>query len=185
MSIVDELKNDNQYALKELFDCYGQDVYRVAFRIVNDQFDAEDIVQEVFLKIWKVRSTLDADGRIWSLLYIMTKRLALNSLRDRAILASIDTDLADNVVIGTSAESSIHVLEINSLERRIVRMLPRQQQQVYLLSREEGLSYKEIAERLNISPNTVRNHIVQCLKFFKKTFQKYGYHLILFFSFLH
>lgn len=185
MSIIDELKNNKQHALKELFDRYGQEAYRVAFRIVKNQFDAEDIVQEVFLRLWNRRSSLDSNGNVWSLLYIMTKRQALNKLRDSVILASINTDLANSIMHSSTADSPTHALEIDNLEKSVVSMLPKQQQQVYLLSREEGLSYKEIADRLDISPNTVRNHIVQSLKFFRKTFQKYGYHLILFFSFFH
>lgn len=185
MSIIDELKNNEQHALKELFDCYGQAVYRLAFRIVKNQFDAEDIVQEVFFKLWNVRSSLDDKGNIWSLLYVMTKRQALNKLRDSVILASVNTDLADRIMHSSTADSPTHALEIDSLEKSVVKMLPKQQQQIYLMSREEGLSYKEIADRLDISPNTVRNHIVQSLKFFRKAFQKYGYHFILFFSFFH
>lgn len=186
MNITRELKLDRQLALKALFDCYAVDIYRVAFRILKDQYDSEDIVQEVFIKVWSVRHTLDENGNIWSFLYVITKRLALNKLRDKVLLDSIDLSKeVTHLISSKTADSFTYVSEISDLEKHIINRLPKQQQQVYLLSREEGLTYKEIAERLNISQNTVRNHIVQSLKFFKRTFQKYGYHIIFFFLFFH
>lgn len=184
MTIIQRLKSDDQTALKEIFEQFGEEVYAVAFRFLRDRYDAEDVVQSVFLKLWNARASMDELGAVWSLLYVITKRLALNKLRDR-MAKPMNEQLAETLEIihDVAADSRVLSREIADIEAVVIDRLPKQQRMIYLLRRDEGLSYKEISEKLNISPNTVRNHVVECLKAFRKGFRKYGYHFILFFSF--
>ncbi len=180
--VIGQLKSGQEAALKLLFDRYSDDVYSIAYSVLKDPFESEDVVQEVFIKVWNARFQLDETGNIWSFIYIITKRLALNKLRDLKVqiknqVVLFETNFAQ---IGSSDNNTL-VQEILALEHEVLEKLPEQQRKVYVLSRVEGLTYKEIAGQMNIAPNTVKNHIIQALKTFKKHFQRFGYPLFLFF----
>ncbi len=180
--VIGQLKSGQEAALKLLFDRYSDDVYSIAYSVLKDPFESEDVVQEVFIKVWNARFQLDETGNIWSFIYIITKRLALNKLRDlkaqiKNQVVLFETNFAQ---IGSSDNNTL-VQEILALEHEVLEKLPEQQRKVYVLSRVEGLTYKEIAGQMNIAPNTVKNHIIQALKTFKKHFQRFGYPLFLFF----
>lgn len=180
--IIRALKDDQEKALRQLFDRYSNSVYRIAYSVLKDSLESEDVVQEVFIKVWDARHRLDETGNIWSFIYVVTKRLSLNKLRESRFRADehifvIEADFP------RSAESDGDTIskEIHALEYEVIKKLPSQQRTAYLLSRVEGLTYKEIAEQMDIAPNTVKNHIVQALKTFKKYFRHFGYPLFLFF----
>lgn len=174
-AIIKRLKSDQEEALQLLFDLYADDIYSIAYSVLKDTLESEDIVQDVFIRLWNVRLQLDENGNIWSFMYVVAKRLSLNKLRDlqakvRDCAVLIETDLVQE-----SCDIHTHLQEILDLEYEVLEKLPDQQKKVYILSRMEGLTHKEIARRLNIAPNTVKNHIIQALKTFKKQFHKFGY----------
>lgn len=184
-TVIAQLKNNQEVALKILFDSYADDIYGVAFSVLKDSQESEDVVQEVYIRLWNSRSRLDENGNIWSLLYVMTKRMSLNRLRDMQRLGERQITPINIVHLKSdNSDSNIHVGEINNLENEVLNMLPEQQKRAYLMSRTEGLTHKEIAHLMNVSPHTVKNHIVQALKTLKRYFQKFGYPLlVIFFNF--
>ncbi|HLT87735.1 MAG TPA: RNA polymerase sigma-70 factor [Sphingobacterium sp.] len=181
-TVIEQLKDNQEAALKILFDTYADDIFGVAFSVLKDSQESEDLVQEVFIRLWNTRSTLDENGNIWSLLYVMTKRMSLNRWRDRKRLPECQI-LSANIIHlkSDNPDNNVYADEINNLENEAVNMLPEQQKKAYLLSRAEGLTHKEIAQLMDVSPHTVKNHIVQALKTLKKHFQKFGYPLLLIF----
>lgn len=178
-TVIAQLKNSQEFALKILFDSYADDIFGVAFSVLKDSQESEDVVQEVFIRLWNTRSRLDENGNIWSLLYVMTKRMSLNRLRDMQRLGECQITSTNIVHLKSdNSDSKVHVGEINNLENEVLNMLPEQQKRAYLMSRTEGLTHKEIAHLMNVSPHTVKNHIVQALKTLKRYFQKFGYPLL-------
>ncbi len=181
-NVVLALKDSQEDALRYLFDTYSNAIYNVAYHVLKDDFESEDVVQEVFVKVWNARHNLDTSGNIWTFIYVATTRLALNKLRNLKFrIKEQHSMLSLGLILEKDCDYATEISEILNLEQQALQQLPEQQRKVYLMSRKDGLSYKEIAEELDISPNTVKNHIVQALKVFRKHFDKFGYPLLILF----
>lgn len=151
------------------YELYSEKVYRVAFRFLKDKEQSEEIVQETFINLWLSKEKLDPEGNIWLYLFVISKRLSLTALRQ----ISKSTNLVDKIFHNTTeehnqTEEEVLARDLGLYTERIIQKLPHQQQLVFKLSRIDGLSYKEIAEQLHISPNTVKNHMVAALKTLKQ-----------------
>src|SRR5690606_13876833 len=126
---------------------------------------SQDLAQDVFVRLWKNRTKLNPGIPPRGLLMTIAKRLALNELRkvayDRKARIHFwqKIQLARNVV-----DDQLHFTESMHLAQRAIDALPKRQQEVFQLSRYEGLSHEEIAETLNISKHTVNNLMVQALR---------------------
>lgn len=165
---IRRLSKGDEAAFKLVYEQFSERVYRLAFRFLKDREQSEEIVQEAFLHLWLSRERLDENGNMWLYLYVIAKRLCLNSLRE----IHKSTDLFNRLLINikeasSSTEDEIIAADMERLAEELVSKLPKQQQLIFRLSRTEGLSHKEIANKLHISPNTVKNHIVEALKTLK------------------
>jgi RNA polymerase sigma-70 factor (family 1) len=180
ISLIIALIDGREDALQQLFDRYANDVYRIAYAVLKDSFESEDVVQEVFIKLWNARLRLDETGSIWSFIYVIARRVSLNKLRESRFKIAEQVFTLEADFSKDSDEDTIRK-EILALENEVIKKLPGQQRTAYLLSRVEGLTYKEIADQMNIAPNTVKNHIIQALRTFKKYFRRFGYPLFLLF----
>lgn len=159
------LMKGDESALRKVYDCHGEDVYQLAFHFLKDEDWSEEIVQDVFLKLWFSRENLDESGNIWLYLYVIAKRLCLNRLREIKRSAVLMSRLMENIERSRNpTEEQLFASDMERLAESVIAALPAQQQTVFKLSREQGLSYAEIAQKLHISPNTVKNHLVQALK---------------------
>lgn len=182
INLIRALKDGKEDALQQLFERYSNDVYNIAYTVLKDSFESEDVVQEVFIRVWNARPRLDETANLWSFLYVITKRISLNKLRDARAKTIEHISMLEFVFSDVKkCDDDTIAKEILALEYEVLRKLPDQQKKVYLLSRVEGLTYKEIADQMNIAPNTVKNHIIQALKTFKRYFQRFGYPLFLIF----
>lgn len=179
-SDIEQLIEGNELAFRKAYNAYSDRVYRLAIRFLKDEGWSEEIVQETFLKLWLNRHVLDTAGNIWLYLYVIAKRLCLNRLREiRKSTEHIEILMKHMADENSFSEEGLEVKEMEKLLQDAIMKLPQQQQLVFQLSRSEGLSHKEIAERLMVSPNTVKNHMVQALKNLKAAMQDAGYVSIL------
>lgn len=175
-STIQRLIGGDDIAFREVYDLHSGRVYQMAFRFLKDTAWSEEIVQDVFLKLWLNREGLDKDGNIWLYLYVITKRLCLNKLREIRKSAMLFERLMSTIEIaGNAPEERLVAEELEQQAQRAISRLPKQQQLIFKLSREEGLTHKEIAQRLGISPNTVKNHMVQAIKTLRTTLSQSGY----------
>lgn len=165
---------------EQVYDHYAEQVYKLAFLFVKDNGWSEDIVQEVFVRLWKHREKLDVAGNIWLFLYVLTKRQALNKLRE---IRHTQTSLERLYLRLESQEPMCpNDLEVSELEQHIfkaMQSLPPKQQLVFKMSRIDGLSHSEIAQKLQISQHTVKNHIVEALKSLREQLNKTDYRYLL------
>lgn len=179
-STIQRLIGGDDIAFREVYDLHSGRVYQMAFRFLKDTAWSEEIVQDVFLKLWLNREGLDEQGNIWLYLYVITKRLCLNKLREIHKSAVLFKQLMQHIEITDSfSEEQFMAAELEQQAQRLVSRLPKQQQLIFKLSREEGLTHKEIAQKLGLSPNTVKNHMIQALKTLKSTLQQSGYTYLL------
>lgn len=182
---IQQLIAGDESAFTAVYDLYSEKVYRLAFRFLKDKEQSEEIVQEAFINLWLSREKLNADGNMWLYLYVISKRLSLNALRQVGKSSSLVENLLHQISeLQNTTEEEVLAHDLEHYAEKVIEKLPRQQQLVFKLSRIEGLSHKEIAEQLQISPNTVKNHMVEALKTLK-THLKYSDFLYLLIIFIH
>lgn len=161
LALLDRVRVGDQGAMTEVFDRYSTVVYSVALRVLRDQGQAEDVVQEVFLQIWKNASSFVQDrGSLGAWLVVIARNRAIDHLRRRKPADSVeDVVLASSIDVASEAERN------NLMERvrSVLDTLPREQQQSMQLAFFEGLSHSEIAERTGDPLGTVKTRIRQAL----------------------
>jgi RNA polymerase sigma-70 factor (family 1) len=169
---IQQLIAGDEAAFDLIYEAYSSMVYRLAFRFLKDAQQSEEIVQECFINLWTSREKLNVAGDIWLYLYVIAKRLSLNSLRQMCQSREFSDKLVNHIAtVHNDTEEDLLVSDLEQFTERIINKLPRQQQLIFRLSRVEHLTHKEIADQLQISPNTVKNHMVEALKTLKSQLQ--------------
>ncbi len=163
------LKEGNMVAFDTIYQKYCKRLYAFVIRYVKRETDAEEIVQEVFIKIWENRSKINVYSSFESYLFTISYNSAISILRKRVheqkyieYLKSLQE--ADSL---SELTDELYFKELNSKIQSLLTYLTPRQREIFLLSREDGLTHEEIARKLGISVNTVKNHIVATLNFFK------------------
>lgn len=150
------ISQGDEKAFATLFHHYHQRLGLHIYRITKSAELAEEIVHDVFLKIWINRELLTEIDNFPAYLFVLSKNAALNGLKKLANEQARRTELdADQLQIAETAEDDLRYLLIDEAIDR----LPSQQRQVYLLSRHQRLSYAEIAERMQLSRETVKKYL--------------------------
>lgn len=158
-----------------LYSRYKDRLLFFALRFLKSEELAEDVLQDVFTNVWLGRKLINPDVPFSSYLYLLVKHRALNELRsmerqqilrDCILENSIDySDITKNEILSEDLK--------NVLKKALAAMTPRQKE-VFRLSREGQLSYKEISEKLGISVNTVHEHITSSLQVIRQFLVKYS-----------
>lgn len=156
----------NETAFELLFMKYRQKLYGFMLQLNGSPVAAEDIVQEVFFKLWKERDKLADITHFNSYLFRMAQNRAINDFRKmaRATLLPIEEAGHPETTPSSAPHEEIAFKALRERVHEIIDTLPPQQRKVYLLNREQGLKHEEIARLLDISPSTVNKHLVQALK---------------------
>ena len=165
LETIKALREGNHLAYVQLFDAWYNPLCRYAYSILKDMDEAEDVVQRTFYKLWDQRDTLTIQSSINSYLYRMVHNDCLNTVHQQmshkahnlnyiSSLNNTDDSVNEQLATGELQQAIDHALSL----------LPPQCKRVFEMSRMEQLSYSEIAKQLNISTNTVENHISKALK---------------------
>ena len=167
--IVSRLNNGDKKAFGMLFLMYADKLAKFSKAFYTDDSDAEEIVQEVFLKIWVKRKEIKDPKTFNSYIYTIAKNLIYNNLKRKVYRTRYYSYLKSSFSFHTNpVEESLKLKELENAIRQIIKDLPSKRKEIFLLSRNEGLSNKEIAKKLNISLRTVETHIYLALKHIKK-----------------
>lgn len=164
--ILELLKKNQEQAIEYLFKRDAEYLYRVSLRVIKNPVIAEDLVQDVFFEFWRKRNRLNISTSIRAYLRRATINKTLNYIRDNKIILEEDTAYDKT----PSGEKPSKLLERKELREKIdeaIDLLPPRARMVFVLSRFEQMSYKEIAREMTISPKTVENHISKALKFLR------------------
>ena len=157
---------DDEPAYKELFFAFHAALKRFAFSLLHNKEMAEEVVSDVFIKLWERRKTLTSIDNLRVYLYISTKNTALNYLsqeKRQANIHGIDADL-DLPTTAQNPEQLMITAEMMRQIRQAIQALPPRCRTVFKLVREDGLPYKEVADILNISIKTIDNQLAIALK---------------------
>jgi RNA polymerase sigma-70 factor (ECF subfamily) len=176
------LKEGNLNAFNQVFDRYAKRLYRFSMGYLKSAENAEEIVQEVFLKIWNNREELIVQKSFDSYLFTIAKNGILNTIRksksEQAYLNYAKLYPRKNVLL--DQELDFKELEKAYLEA-IAQLSPRRKE-IFLLSREQSLSNAEIAKKMNISVKTVENQMTSALAEIRKNLRSLGFSGIIFFE---
>ncbi len=173
--IISLLATGDQRAIDMLFDRYYSYLCNVVYRVINDSDYAEDVVQEIFMDIWKKREGINIQISLRAYLRRAAVNRALNFLRKKRMKFDETEDAV--VSIASPDVDGQGEMERDELEKRIhdcIEALPPKCKMVFSMSRFEDMSYREISEALDISIKTVENQISKALKILRSTIQPYS-----------
>lgn len=166
--LLRQVANGDKIAFRQLFDQYKLRLFSFVFQMTHSKVDAEEIVQEVFAKLWEIHTDLVHIEYPGKYIYTIARNKTLNHLtrlaRDRQLLQQVWLNLsqADN-----STEALMQAQESKRLIDEAINRLSLQRQTIFRLSREHGLTHEEIAVRLGLSKSRVKNILVEILKHIK------------------
>lgn len=165
--LVAFLQAEDFNAFDELYKRYAPKLLGFAGTFFIEKVEAEDVVQEVFLKVWERRTKLKKELSFSSFLFTSVKNRVYNKLRDQKKNISLDEFAVDSLV----DESTLGLENIYELKRKLafelLEKLPANQRNIFTLSKMEGYSHHEIAQMLNISVRTVDHHVYLAKKHIK------------------
>ncbi len=180
--LIQDLKRGSHKAFDRIYRMYSKRLYAYSLQFTKSPEESEEIVQEVFIKLWSDRLKIKQDETLRSLLFIMAKHRLINAWRFK-VNHPVYEDYVNylNVLSTEDAHKKLEYNEFLGRFRQIMKMLPLTQQKVIHLSRIKQLSNKEIAEALSLSEQTVKNQLSLGLKALKEKLNKVLLLLLLFF----
>jgi len=162
-----QIAGGDEQAFRVFFDLYRKRFYAVTFKMTRSDSLAQEIVQDIFMKIWQKRSMLPGLVNPESYFFTCLYRRIYRHYKKLALERKLLQVIAESPSFQNITDEVINASESERLIRMAVAKLPPQQQLVFKLSKQEGLSREQIAEKLHISPNTVRNHLAHAIQFIK------------------
>jgi RNA polymerase sigma-70 factor (ECF subfamily) len=173
--IIRRLKQDEKSALDDLFGYYYPRLFHFSKSILKIETEIDDILQEVFVKLWLNRQKIGNVETFNSYIFTITKNEVLNLIRTNQRNNSFKNELFQRTVVEEfQLQSQLEFNEVKSGIDQVVSQLPEKRRQIFILSRTEGLSNKEIAQQLNISEKTVEDHITHAIKKIKTSLKEMG-----------
>lgn len=153
---------DSRFGFREIFNTYYPSLHHFAFKILKSKHDAEDVVQDVFLSLWKNKPAFQNDVSFRAYLYLCVRNRALDLLKKKSPIYSNDVRIepVDEEVDAVVREEAFRLLDI------AIEKLPERSREILKLTL-KGLSVKEIAEKLNVTVNTVKTQKQRAYKFLK------------------
>jgi RNA polymerase sigma-70 factor (family 1) len=162
-------------SFKRLFDSYKNRLYGYVLAIARSPYVAEEITQEIFIKLWLCRDILHEVGNLDGYIFTIARHKTLNHLRKAAYDVKLLRELQE-LAAPESNDVEEHSLatDYDRLLRDALELLSPQRRLVFQLSRDRGLNHEEIAHCLHLSRNTVRNHMVEALRFIRHYLGEHG-----------
>jgi len=161
-------------AFEKIYYLYADRVYYFAVRYLKNSYDTEELVQEVFTKIWENRSKINVELSFSGYLLTTTKNTIFNEYRKK-----VNHETYCNYIINylqrnsKDVEDEIVYNDLMNLLNRTISALPPKRQEIFKLSRFQGMAYKEISKHLSISEKTIETHIRLALRDIKNVFEPF------------
>ncbi len=173
-ALFKEISKSNEKAFEKLFHRYYGHLCLFASRIIQNDNAAEEIVQDFFVKLWEKREQITIETSVKSYLFRAVKNLCLNFIQhNKTKLRYAQSILAE---VSNNQTDDDSFTEINLAEKieESIQSLPTKRREIFRLSREEGLKYREIAEKLNISIKTVETQMGLAIKTLRYKLKSYN-----------
>jgi len=171
--LLERISEDDSAAFTILYRRTWEEMYVVAAKALREKTNAADVIQDVFLSLWNRRHELKIEGSLTNYLHTAVRYKAIHHIEKNITRRDYLAVLADVSVnwLPPNAEVDLQLEELQKALSTVVTRMPPKMQQVYILSRQQQLSHKEIAEQLSVSVETVKKHIQHALQLIKAALQ--------------
>ncbi|MFC5411921.1 RNA polymerase sigma factor [Larkinella bovis] len=171
---IEDLRSGDRTAFERIYYHFDARLFQFALKLTGNRDEAEEVVQEVFVRLWETRQFIDPSLNFDGYLFRITRNIVYNHARHRvhelAYFKYLDNPSNQS---GNVTEDRMNFEELQQVLEEIFNDLPPVRKQVFVMSRIEGLSNTEIAEILQTSTSNVENHIYKALKTIRQKFNKY------------
>lgn len=162
---IRRLKEGDNDAFDKLYHMYAEKLYYFALRFLRTKEDAEGLVQDTFIKIWENRENLKPQNSFNAFLFTIARNSIFNQNRKKLNERAYKVYLKEYLdKVHNKTENDVILAETQQKIQKVIATLPPQRKLIFQMSREKGLSYKEISKELNISVKTVEAHMRLALK---------------------
>lgn len=183
--LISLLHENSEYAFQLIYDKHRNRIYKTAIKFLKSPIIAQDVVQDVFLKLWFERKAINAEKPLEAWLFTVAKHNILNKLRKIANeWKAIDLLTDKTPFLENTTENMVGEAEFKRNLALAISKLPEQQRSVFQLSKFEQLSYFQISQQLGISPLTVKTHLSRAVSSIKRQFESKGIQFILLILFI-
>lgn len=183
IELVLKLQKGDVEAFDLIYQKYAGKLYGFTFKYLKSTDETEELVQSVFLKVWENYKTLKKESSFKSYLFTIAYNEICNTFRRRSHLRKFaDEQLNENAQTSNETNELIDYNSIRERVNQIIAKLPERQRSIFLKSRQEGKSNKDIASELGLSSGTVDNYISESLKFIRSNLQDKNFSALLLFS---
>ena len=171
--LLERIKKDDEEAFRQIFDFYIKKVYQFVYGYLKNTPESEDVTQNIFQKIWEKRNMIDTTKSFGGFLFTIAYRSVIDHIRKESAkkqwtkMGIADMEESVSYLTADSLQNNHH---LESLYQKALNALSQKRKEVFVLSRHEGMSNKEIAEKLQISEKTVENHMTAALSALKAFF---------------
>jgi len=163
--ILQQLVEGDSYAFRKLYEFYQGRIFAFAYLHTKSAVLAKEIVQEVFIKIWEKRELINPDLSFEAYIKVATRNHIINYLRKVKRQQSFFDELLNRIIHNELADTDIMIAkELDRLHQLAIRSLTERQREVYILGKDEELTYAQIADTLGLSKETVKTHMQDALK---------------------
>lgn len=162
--LIMAMQSGDQKAFEALYERYWPEVYTMIYRRIKDREVAKDIVQDIFINLWRYRDKIIAEGSLAPLLNVTAKKQAISWYRKQTASKQRELLYHEDEVLVAPSTTELETKELQDLLDREIDQMPSNMQQSFRLSRYENKSIKEIAAELSLSEQTVRNNISMALE---------------------
>jgi RNA polymerase sigma-70 factor (family 1) len=171
--LLERCCQDDRTAFEVLFERYFRRLFIFTLHYIKDRATAEELVMDLMLSLWKKRHDLELRGELLPYLFRAMRNAVISHARKRAI-ATVSLEPGDDYsLLARNADYNLYASEVDAIYREKLDQLSPQRRRVFELSRFENKSYAEIAVQLDLSVNTVRNHMNAALQYFREHLGKY------------
>lgn len=179
-----KLKGGDEHAFQSLFRKYYSAMCHFACQFLNDRELAEEVVQDMFVKIWEKRAVLNIETSVKHYFFRSVRNHCLNQIQHDKIKQQYANKVIESAHQEIATEQ--YFLEVDLMNRieKSIDSLPPKRKEIFRLSREQGMKYKEIAETLNISVKTVEAQMGLALKYLREDLKEFSNHLMTLFLIL-
>ena len=183
IELIEKLRIGDVDAFDQVYQRYAGKLYAFSLKYLKSKEEAEELVQSVFLKVWEHKKNLKKDTSFKSYLFTIAYNEICNLFRRRKyqqnFITKIETESWESC---GETEDQIEFQFVLEQVDQIIARLPEKQKTIFLKSRQEGKSTKEIADELGLSPGTVDNYISESLKFIRTNLKDKHFSTLLFIS---
>lgn len=175
IELIQQLKDNSRRAFNQLYNKYSKPILWRLRHMVKDPEEADELLQDLFVKVWERRHQIDINQPFQSYLYQITQHIAIDYFRKIARQSKLYEQVQMNTTeIIDNTQELLNARETQRILDQAISRLPEQRRLAFTLCKIEGKSHKEAAVIMNISPNTVHNHLVKAVDSVKDYLEKSG-----------